>query len=293
MTESRPRLIAADRVEPPFDLLVTVATSTPVALGHVAELSRPRVTIGRDGDVRAHSQSAAMVHCLLTRTDDVWLCADAGSDEGTYVNDELVAGGMKLAHGDRIRIGDEVFRFVVASDIEADYHRKAAAALARAYGCEAVESDDVPQLVAIQGEERDRREHHLLEALKRDLPKLEELHARYRWYWRDGPYRFYHQSWKVYRLQAVTTDVAAALHALMPDVGLNAWFSHIVANGTARTWAPEHNDRWLSETRPIVEAFFHASYMLEMAIECARELESLPRPMPSGWAALLYLFNIR
>jgi hypothetical protein len=49
----------------------------------------------------------------------------------------------------------------------------------------------------------------------------------------------------------------------------------------------------LKETRPIIEAFFHARYMLEMAVSYGKELERPPSVLPSGWAALLYLFDLR
>jgi hypothetical protein len=45
-------------------------------------------------------------------------------------------------------------------------------------------------------------------------------------------------------------------------------------------------------TRPIVEAFFHAGFFLEMAVRYAK-LETPPRPLPSGYAALLHLYQLR
>jgi hypothetical protein len=41
-----------------------------------------------------------------------------------------------------------------------------------------------------------------------------------------------------------------------------------------------------------VEAFFHARFFLEMAVRYA-SLDSPPRPLPSGYAALLYLYRLR
>lgn len=41
--------------------------------------------------------------------------------------------------------------------------------------------------------------------------------------------------------------------------------------------------------RPIVEAFLHARFMLEMACKFAEELSEPPQALPSGWAAFLYL----
>jgi len=42
----------------------------------------------------------------------------------------------------------------------------------------------------------------------------------------------------------------------------------------------------------LLEAFFHARYFLEMAIRYA-DLSDPPRPLPSGYAALLYLYGLR
>jgi hypothetical protein len=73
---------------------------------------------------------------------------------------------------------------------------------------------------------------------------------------------------------------------------LDSWFREIVASGTGLRFEPAHNERWLLVTRPIVEAFFHARYFLEMAVRYA-SLEEPPRILPSGWAALLHLYGLR
>ena len=52
------------------------------------------------------------------------------------------------------------------------------------------------------------------------------------------------------------------------------------------------NANWTVVTRPIVEAFFHARYFLEMAVRYST-LEEPPMPLPSGYAALLYLYGLR
>jgi hypothetical protein len=78
-----------------------------------------------------------------------------------------------------------------------------------------------------------------------------------------------------------------------PVEKLNEYFMQIVAEGTGKTFSPEDNQIWLETTRPIVEAFFHARHFLEMAVKYGRQLGYPPRVMPSGWAALLYLYNLR
>ncbi len=112
------------------------------------------------------------------------------------------------------------------------------------------------------------------------------------WGYEDPIYRFYHQSFKIYALAESTTRMVAALQQLLPDQPLNPWFLQIVGEGTGKEFKIEDNQRWLEVTRPILEAFFHARYFLEMACRYAKAPEK-DEPMPSGWAALLYLFNLR
>ena len=138
-------------------------------------------------------------------------------------------------------------------------------------------------------------EAKLLANLRLYRTDVDELLAKAsdHWGYEDPVYRFYHQSFKVYGLQDATTAIVAALQALAPQRKLNAWFSTVVAEGTATAFEMEHNQRWLEVTRPIVEAFFHARFFLEMAVRYGRELEAPPRSLPSGWAAFLYLYDLR
>lgn len=137
-------------------------------------------------------------------------------------------------------------------------------------------------------------EEALLAALRRDRPELEKLLAKSsdHWGYEDAVYRFYHQSFKVYGLQRQTESIVSRLQALAPDLPLNPWFVQIVESGTGKEWKPEDNARWTEVTRPILEAFFHARFFLEMAVRHA-DLQAPPQPLPSGYAALLYLFGIR
>jgi hypothetical protein len=134
----------------------------------------------------------------------------------------------------------------------------------------------------------------LLANIKAAMPQLRQLwrDCDDHWGFEDPVYRFYHQSWKVYHLQGRTTAIVAALQALAPDRDLNEWFMQIVRDGTGKKFEGDHNKRWLEVTRPILEAFFHAKYFLEMAIRYGK-LEKPPKSLPSGWSGLLYLYNLR
>ncbi len=135
----------------------------------------------------------------------------------------------------------------------------------------------------------------LFKNLKAKQPALEELLKRCssHWGYEDPIYRFYHQSFKVYALQHDTESIVKLLRSLAPRRPLNAWFEEIVAQGTGRKFEMAHNRDWLAQTRPIVEAFFHARFFLEMVVRYGRELEHPPNRPPSGWAAVLYLYDLR
>ena len=144
-----------------------------------------------------------------------------------------------------------------------------------------------------------REQHELGEQLfsniKQQLPKLEELLAGVESHWgvEDGFYRFYHQSFKVYSLQQATREICDALLNLLPGRPMNEWFCKIVTDGIGGEFDISHNQDWLQHTRPILEAFFHAHFFLKMAVKYGRELQKAPDRLPSGWAAVLYLFNLR
>lgn len=136
----------------------------------------------------------------------------------------------------------------------------------------------------------------LFTRLKAELPRLEALlgEVNEHWCYEDGVYRFYHQSFKVYgRLQPQTLEMVAALRSLAPERPLHPYLEEILTEGTGIEFALEDNSRWTTVTRPIVEAFLHARYFLEMAVKYGRALDAPPRSMPSGWAALLYFYGLR
>jgi hypothetical protein len=135
---------------------------------------------------------------------------------------------------------------------------------------------------------------HLLRRIKADLPALRELLDRLsdQWGYEDPIYRFYHHSHKVFSLQTRTEEIVAGLKNLLPDREVNPLFLEVVAQGTGREFSVDQNAEWPRHTRPILEAFFHARYFLEMAVRYAA-LPEPPTRLPSGWAALLCLYGLR
>jgi hypothetical protein len=151
-------------------------------------------------------------------------------------------------------------------------------------------------------------DEQLLAAIKK---RQETLEAKLKdvdshWIGEDFIYRFYHGSFKVYSLQCITKDIMDIFREIAEELSvyfksgddpkpikLNGQLEKIVNEGTGKKWELEHNQRWDEETRPIVEAFFHARYFLQMMVKYGRELDKAPQCLPSGWASVLYLYRAR
>lgn len=139
----------------------------------------------------------------------------------------------------------------------------------------------------------------LLDQIRADMPELLELLQKVESHWggEDGFYRFYHGSLKVYWLQRHTESMVAKFKGIGGAAGLgetlNPQFMEIVGQGTGKTFDVSHNLDWGAHTRPILEAFFHAREMLRHMVKYGGKLEEAPTCLPSGWAAVLYLYGIR
>jgi hypothetical protein len=141
--------------------------------------------------------------------------------------------------------------------------------------------------------------NRLLKNIKKNMPRLENLLNACEDHWgqEDLVYRFYHESYKVYRSQDLTIRIYDTLRKISPHkdrTNMNEHYLNILKQGASgRQWKPEDNGNWDEVTRPFLEAFFHSRYFLEMAVKYGKTLDSAPARMPSGWAALLELYNIR
>jgi hypothetical protein len=140
-----------------------------------------------------------------------------------------------------------------------------------------------------------QKDQTLLDSIKANLRDLERLSIGFQGMYLDGIYRFYHQSFKVYHLQTITLRAVELFRNIgkAPDRQVCPWFEEIIAAGTGFEFQPEDNLNWTLRTRPIVEAFLHAKYFVEMMTRYGRELNSAPNMLPTGWAAILELYNQR
>ncbi|MGH9428446.1 MAG: hypothetical protein ACRD2L_19340 [Terriglobia bacterium] len=147
----------------------------------------------------------------------------------------------------------------------------------------------------------------MLDSLQKDNELLESIQARWsdlaellkeinsHWVYEDLVYRFYHQSFKVYRLQDETRRIVEALRSVAPSgTPFSPMFEEIYqAGASGKQFEMKHNQQWTAHTRVFLEAFFHAKFFLEMAVKYGKQLQAAPTTLPSGWAALLCLYNLR
>jgi hypothetical protein len=136
----------------------------------------------------------------------------------------------------------------------------------------------------------------LLHRIKTGLPALEQVweeHVADHWAEEDMVYRYYHQSYKVYGIQADTEAIVKLLREVGHPRALNGDFLAIIQAGTGKKFRTSHNRYWNTHTLPQLQAFWHAKYLLEQMIKYGKELDTAPQCLPSGWASVLYLYNLR
>jgi hypothetical protein len=123
-----------------------------------------------------------------------------------------------------------------------------------------------------------------LEVLARDLEESEE----------DGVYRFYHGSNKVFFLQ----DPVKEAFTLIKEIGgesdpPNYECARNRRGRNRHQFSETTSENWEAETKPILDAFRHTKYFINMMVKYAKELERDEMPLEPGMAALLYLFELR
>ena len=82
--------------------------------GNEFPLDQPKVSLGRGPNVDLAFDDSAMSreHVVFEFSDGGFRIRDLGSTNGTQVNDEVIKVG-DLDHGDRLRIGEHLFQFIL------------------------------------------------------------------------------------------------------------------------------------------------------------------------------------
>jgi diguanylate cyclase (GGDEF)-like protein len=94
----------------------------PNAHGGLIYLPQSRFVIGRESkaDLWLDDPSISRVHAVIEPTAEGCLLTDAGSTNGTYVNDERITSSI-LQPGDQVRFGNHIFKVLGANDIETQF----------------------------------------------------------------------------------------------------------------------------------------------------------------------------
>jgi diguanylate cyclase (GGDEF)-like protein len=106
------------------DCLVIIFSSAPTDLGR-RHVLKPRLTIGRgpNNDITLQSDTVSRQHASVECRGMDIIVTDLGSTNGTFINENLVRlDQVLLKCGDRLRIGDTIFKYLSGKDIETQYH---------------------------------------------------------------------------------------------------------------------------------------------------------------------------
>jgi diguanylate cyclase (GGDEF)-like protein len=91
---------------------------------HPVELGKRSILVGRDlsCDLTLADDSVSRRHAIIEPQGTTHLVSDLGSTNGTFINDEALTSPHLLQEGDRVRFGNQIFKYVSADKIEAQYH---------------------------------------------------------------------------------------------------------------------------------------------------------------------------
>ena len=131
--------------------------------GHRHFLARDEMIIGRDpaAEVCVADEAASRKHAKLTRKDDSVLLTDLGSANGTFLNGTRLqpSDSVRLAKEDMIRIGNSIFKFLPAGELEIIFYGNLGAA---------AHTDALTRIY---------NKGYLLEALDAELKRAKALHT--------------------------------------------------------------------------------------------------------------------
>ena len=93
-------------------------------LGRRVRVGTEPLVIGRSPQCEVHvdQESVSRNHCQIRFEGSEFLVRDLGSTNGTYVNDDPFEGDVRLRHGDQLKVGRTIQKFIVGDDIEVQYH---------------------------------------------------------------------------------------------------------------------------------------------------------------------------
>ena len=122
----------SDTLERRLDIVVTQGTPSPGgsfllvvagdSAGKLFPLNKPELVIGRSpsADIRINEKAVSHNHARLSMDNGVCTVRDLGSTNGTFVNNELIAGPVRLRGGDAVGVGSTTFTYLAGSEGSSD-----------------------------------------------------------------------------------------------------------------------------------------------------------------------------
>jgi len=95
-------------------------------MGRRVRVTTEPLVIGRSPkcEIQVDQESVSRNHCRIRFEGGEFLVRDLGSTNGTYVNDDLVHDEGRLRHGDQLKVGRTILKFIVGDNVEVEYHEE-------------------------------------------------------------------------------------------------------------------------------------------------------------------------
>lgn len=88
------------------------------------ELPHEPLLVGREdcSTMQIDADSVSRRHALIEYDGQTHIISDLGSTNGTFVNENRVNAAVTLKNGDRIRFGNQIYKYLTSDRIEMHYH---------------------------------------------------------------------------------------------------------------------------------------------------------------------------
>ena len=122
----------SDTLERRLDIVVTQGTPSPGSsfllvvagenAGKLFPLNKPMLLIGRspNADIRINEKAVSHHHARLQLDNGACTLRDLESTNGTFVNNELIAGSVRLRGGDALGVGSTTFTYLAGTESSSD-----------------------------------------------------------------------------------------------------------------------------------------------------------------------------